>query len=230
MRASAVVVAAGAGQRMAMNLRKQYLTLGGIPVLVRSLQLFLDHPSVGEVVAVIPPGEAGIVEELLRPYFPPQKVRLVDGGADRSESVDRGLKALEEEAELVCIHDAARPLASAGLLDRLLNAAARWGAAVPVLELSDTVKEIDGAGFILSTPDREKLRLVQTPQVFKRDIIIEAYRNSAAAVLNATDDARLVELSGRAIKTVPGEAENLKITRPLDLKLATLLLEGKENR
>lgn len=230
MRVSAVVVAAGAGQRMAINLRKQYLSLGGVPVVVRSLQLFLDHPAVKEVVAVIPPGEAGIVEELLRPYFPPQKVKLVDGGASRPESVDRGLKALEEETELVCIHDAARPLASAGLLDRLLSTAARWGAAVPVLELSDTVKEIDGAGFILSTPDREKLRLVQTPQVFKRDIILEAYRNSAAAALNATDDARLVELSGRAIKTVPGEPENIKITRQLDLKLATLLLEGKETK
>jgi len=230
LKAAALVAAAGAGLRMEAATRKQYLMLEGLPVLVHSLNLFLRHGAVTEIIVVIPPGEADQVGGFLESYCSLQKVKLVEGGASRQESVSRGLCALTAEAELVCIHDAARPLASAGLLDRLLEAAARFGAAVPVIKLNDTVKTVDNEGFVLSTPQRERLRLVQTPQVFRRDLIIRAYEEARKKSAAATDDSSLVELLGKPVATVPGENANLKITGPGDLLLASLLLKGASGR
>ena len=222
---TAIVAAAGQGLRMESVTRKQYLFLEKVPVLARSLNLFLQNSRIGEVIAVIPSGERSDVQNLLQPYCPIERIRLVDGGATRQESVGRGLDELPEQAALVCIHDAARPLASSGLLDALLGAAEEWGAAVPVLPPADTIKEVDRSGLIVSTPDREFLRLVQTPQVFKKDIITTAYSRAGEKGLQATDDASLVEAMGRPVKTVPGEAENLKITSPRDLDLASLIIK-----
>lgn len=226
MKTAAIVAAAGAGLRMKSATRKQYLSLEGMPVLFHSLNLFLEHPAITEIILVIPPGDADAVTGLLQPYCPPERIILVEGGPARQESISRGLKALSSEAGLVCIHDAARPLASAGLLDKLLEAAICWGAAVPVIALSDTVKEVDNEGYVLATPARERLRLVQTPQVFKRDLIMQAYAEASNNLAKATDDASLVELIGKPVMTVPGEPGNLKITSPLDLLLASLLLKG----
>ncbi len=237
MKAAAIIAAAGEGLRMKNAIRKQYLVLEEKPVLVRSLQLFLDHRAITEIIIVVPPGEQDAVSSLLQPYCQLEGIRLIEGGSSRQESVERGLKAVSEEADLVCIHDAARPLASADLLDALLDTASEeavssrgCGSAVPVIPLSDTVKEVDREGFILSTPARDSLGLVQTPQVFRREIILEAYRYAAAKNFEATDDASLVEAMGRPVRTVPGELNNFKITSPLDLMLASLLLKGAEDR
>ncbi len=226
MKAAAIIAAAGAGLRMKCAARKQYLVLEGIPVLARSARLFLDHPSFTEIIVVIPPGDDKVVRELLRPYISLDRLKLVEGGTSRQESVGNGLKAISAEAELVAIHDAARPLATPGLLALLLDSAAQWGAAIPVIQLSDTLKEVDAAGFVQSTPAREKLRLVQTPQLFKRDLIEKAYLTFQDAGGKATDDAALVELLGEPVITVPGEQSNFKITSPLDLFLASLILKG----
>lgn len=226
MKVAAVIAAAGAGLRMEAAMRKQYFTLGGIPVLARSLKLFTGHRAVTEVIAVIPPGEAEAVRVLLQPHLPSEQIKLVEGGATRQASVARGLALIAEDAELVCIHDAARPLASSDLLDRLIAAAARWGAAIPVLQPSDTIKEVDREDFVVKTLQRDKLRLVQTPQVFRLDLILEAYREAEKAGLTATDDASLIEMIEKPVKTLPGEAGNIKITKPDDFLVAALLLEG----
>lgn len=226
MNVSAVIAAAGKGLRMNSSTRKQFLILDGIPVLARSLQLFLDHDRVKEIVVVCPPGEKEETSKLLEPHCRPEMVRLVEGGATRQESVRRGIMALCQPAGLVCIHDAARPFASTQLIDKLLEAAALAGAAVPVVVPGDTVKEIDGGGMVLRTLQRASLRLVQTPQVFKGEVIAEAYRTAGEKAITATDDASLVEALGRPVVTVPGEESNIKITTPLDLALATLLLKG----
>lgn len=225
---AAVVVAAGAGERMGGGIRKQYLELEGRPILARSLELFLDHPSADEVIAVIPAGDEKIVRDLLRPHFAPEKVKLAAGGATRQESVGKGLEALTAESRLVCIHDAARPLASKTLLESLLEAAIHHGAAVPVITPGDTVKEVGRDSFILSTPARAMLRLAQTPQVFERGLIVRAYRKAAEENREATDDASLVECLGEPVITVPGERSNLKITTPHDLALASILLKGAD--
>jgi len=225
MSVTAIVAAAGQGLRMESATRKQYLFLEKTPVLARSLNLFLRESRVGEVIGVIPSGERTEVQNLLQPYCPIERIMLIDGGATRQESVEKGLEAVSEQAELVCIHDAARPLTSPGLLQALLAAAEKWGAAIPVLPLNDTVKEVDRGGLVLQTPDRETLRLVQTPQVFRKELITAAYRQARQLGLQATDDASLVEAMGRAVKTVPGEVENIKITSPLDLELAALFIK-----
>lgn len=229
MKVSVVVAAAGSGKRMG-GVRKPYLMLDGMPVLVRSLKLFTDHPDVVEIIAVIRPAEEGEASALLKPYREMEKVKLVPGGAARQESVREGLQALAEPSDLVCIHDAARPLASEALLEALLETAARRGAAVPVLPVTDTVKEVDPGGMIIATPDRSSLRLVQTPQVFRRELILKAYKKAGRALLKATDDSSLVERIGEAVYTVPGEDTNIKLTSPLDLKMAAWLLKGALNR
>ncbi len=226
MKAAAIIAAAGAGLRMKSAARKQYLVLEGIPVLARSVRLFLDHTAFTEIIVVIPPGDDKVVRELLRPYISLGRLKLVEGGTSRQESVGNGLKAISAEAELVAVHDAARPLATPGLLALLLDSAALWGAAIPVIQLSDTLKEVDEAGFVQATPAREKLRLVQTPQLFKRDLLEKAYLTFQDAGGKATDDAALVELLGEPVITVPGEQSNFKITSPLDLMLASLILKG----
>lgn len=225
MDVSAIIAAAGKGLRMENATRKQYLILDKVPVLARSLNLFLEHSRVCEVIAVIPVGERPEVQNLLQPYCPIERIRLVDGGATRQDSVSRGLEALSGQEALICIHDAARPLVSAKLLEALLEAAEEWGAAVPVMPLADTVKEVDVQGMILSTPNRETLRLVQTPQVFRREVITGAYRRARDLGLIATDDASLVEAMGRPVRAIPGEPDNLKITSRRDLDLASLLLK-----
>lgn len=226
MKAAAVIAAAGKGLRMGGAGRKQYLMLEGIPVLARSAGLFLKHPAVKEIVIVVPPGEVETVKELLQPFCSSEKIKFTEGGATRQESVGRGVAAVSASFDLICIHDAARPLASAELLDNLLAVAADHGAAVPAVPLNDTVKEVDARGLIVATPARENLRLVQTPQVFRREIILQAYEKAGGSGPVATDDAALVEQMGLPVFTVPGELSNFKITSPRDLILASALLKG----
>lgn len=225
MDVTAIIAAAGQGLRMASSTRKQYLFLEKVPVLARSLNIFLESGRIREVIAVIPAGEKAAVQNLLQPYCAVEKVRLVEGGATRQESIGSGLEAINSQPVLVCIHDAARPLASSELLASLLDAAEKWGAAIPVVPLSDTIKKVDREGLVLSTPDREALRQVQTPQVFKRDLIARAYSYARQNHIRATDDASLVEALNSPVVTVPGEKKNLKITSPLDLALAALLIK-----
>ncbi len=222
---TAIIAAAGQGLRMANSTRKQYLFLEKVPVLARSLNIFLESEQVSEVIAVIPAADKAAVQNLLQPFCPIERIRLVEGGATRQESVNRGLEAIKSRPDLVCIHDAARPLLSKELLASLLQAAQKWGAAIPVLPLADTVKKIDRDGLVLSTPERESLRQVQTPQVFKIDLITRAYSNASQNQIEATDDASLVEALKEPVVTVPGEVKNLKITSPLDLALAALLIK-----
>lgn len=226
MNAAAVIAAAGEGARMGGATRKQYLLLEGIPVLARSVNLFIEHPAVREIVVVVPPGEVEAVKEFLQPFCAPGKIKFIEGGITRQESVAFGMAAVSVEAELICIHDAARPLATTKLLGKLIGAAITEGTAVPVIPLNDTVKEVGNKGFIISTPDRAKLRLTQTPQVFRRDIIVQAYNNATELSLTGTDDSALVEQMGLPVFTVPGELSNLKITSPRDLILASVLLKG----
>lgn len=229
MKFAAVIAAAGKGLRMGGETRKQYLFLKGKPVLARSLQLFSNHESLEEIVIVVPADDLDSAAELLVPYIPSGiKIKYVRGGESRQESIENGLSELSAASGLICIHDAARPLASRQLLDSLLAAALVHGAAVPVVALNDTVKVVDEKCFITSTPPRERLRLVQTPQVFKRELIYEAYNNAKKIGLVGTDDASLVEHLQKPVATVAGELSNIKITSALDLALSSFWLERKK--
>jgi 2-C-methyl-D-erythritol 4-phosphate cytidylyltransferase/2-C-methyl-D-erythritol 2,4-cyclodiphosphate synthase len=216
---AAVVVAAGRGLRAGGDMPKQYRELAGEPVIRTSLRLFALHPKVALVQPVIHPddgarfGAAAAGLKLLAPVF---------GGATRQASARAGLEALAPlRPDLVLIHDAARPYASAALVSRAIAAVAATGAAVPVMPVADTVKSIDADGLIEGTLDRTKLRTVQTPQVFAYAPVLDAHRRAAASGLaDFTDDAALAEWAGLKVASFAGEPGNLKLTTPEDVARA----------
>ncbi len=230
---AAVIVAAGRGDRMQTSTPKQYLELQGRPLIVHSLEAFASVALVDRTVVVLPPGDRERFRQLVFPHLgdirPPQ---LVEGGAHRQESVFNGLSALPEdvtEDDLVLIHDGARPLITPELIARCIEGAGRRGACLPVLEPRETVKEIGGAGEVVQTIARQKLGLAQTPQAFSLRLIRQAHERARQAGLRATDDSCLAEMMGIRVASVAGDPDNIKITFPVDLALAELILKSRRN-
>lgn len=219
MSVAAIIVAAGRGVRMAAPRPKAFLPLGGSTVLARAVGAFAAHPRIGAiVVAVTDLREAGAAlgESGAR-------VTLVPGGAERQDSVRRALDALRE-GEIILVHDAARPLVPSWLIDAVIDAAERHGAAVPAVPVPDTVKRVAGDSTISATVPRDDLRLAQTPQGFRAAVLRAAYDDAVRLNLRGTDDASLVERRGVKVHVIPGSPRNLKITRPDDLALAEAIL------
>ena len=214
-RAAAVVVAGGSGLRVGGGVRKQYLHLAGKPVLLRAVLPFLHHPRISRVVVVLPPDDAANPPAWLSSLG----VRIVAGGAERGDSVWNGLRELEDEAEVVLVHDGARPFADRAVIDRVLDAVPAI-AAVPV---TDTIKEVDGDGTITGTPDRARLWQAQTPQGFPRAGLARAYAQARDEGVAATDDAALYERYVGPVRVVMGSYRNLKVTRLPDVAVAELL-------
>jgi 2-C-methyl-D-erythritol 4-phosphate cytidylyltransferase/2-C-methyl-D-erythritol 2,4-cyclodiphosphate synthase len=220
MHVAAIIAAGGRGLRMGRALPKQYLTVGGQTILERSLAAFDRHQQVQELIVVIPP-EALNSAEFVKPATS-KPVRFVAGGARRQDSVANGVDALSAEAQVVLVHDAARPMVSAELISRTIAAAASAGAAIAAVPVHDTVKQVTmegGVGFIEKTLPRETLFLAQTPQGFRRDVLdaVVALGREAA---DATDEASLAERAGYRVQVVPGDFDNLKITTEADLARA----------
>ncbi len=217
---AAIVVAGGRGVRAGGELPKQYRMIGGVPVLRRSLLAFTSHPDIQLVQPVIHPDD----ERLFQAAADALPIRTpVNGGATRQASVFAGLEALAADApEIVLVHDAARPFASAALISRAI-AAGRAGAAIPGLPVSDTVKAVDASGRVVETLDRGRLRTVQTPQAFAYPTLLAAHRKARAAGRDDfTDDAALAEWAGMAVGVFAGEAGNTKLTTAEDFARAEL--------
>ena len=212
---AAVVVAAGRGLRAGGGAPKQYRPMLGGTAIERSLATFSGHDGIALVQPVIHPDDQDVFRRssaafrLLAPVF---------GGATRQDSVRSGLEALAaHKPDIVLIHDAARPFASASLISRAIVAAAKNGAAVPVLPVADTVKTVDANGVVTGTLDRSLLRAVQTPQAFGFAAIVDAHRRALQAARDDfTDDAALAEWAGMSVATFAGEAGNIKLTTPED--------------
>lgn len=221
-RAAAVVVAGGAGRRFGGGLRKQYLALAGEPVLLHALRPFLAHPRIGQTVVVLPPEDAADPP----PWLATLAVDVVPGGAERGDSVLAGLRRVAESFPTVLVHDGARPLVGAAVIGRVLDACAGGAGAVAAVAPADTVQEVDADGWILRIPDRAALRLAQTPQGFPRAALLAAYEEARAGSFAATDDAGVFLRAGGRVRAVEGDARNLKVTRPGDLRLAEALLRG----
>ncbi|MDI3298937.1 MAG: 2-C-methyl-D-erythritol 4-phosphate cytidylyltransferase [Bacillota bacterium] len=226
-RAAAVVVAAGRGLRYAAGENKAFASVLGRPLLVYTLQ-GLETAGVGRYVVVVAPGEEErCLEEAIRP-FDLHPASVVAGGARRSDSVRAGLLALGREGglDVVLVHDGARPLASPELWRRVALAALRFGAAVPVLPVSDTVKRVAGERVEATVP-RSSLFLAQTPQGFRPEILWRAHGlDEADGRPDASDDAALVEALGWPVATVPGEPWNVKVTYPVDRFLVEAWIRG----
>ncbi|SHJ04292.1 bifunctional 2-C-methyl-D-erythritol 4-phosphate cytidylyltransferase/2-C-methyl-D-erythritol 2,4-cyclodiphosphate synthase [Desulfofundulus thermosubterraneus] len=221
----AVVVAAGRSERMGGGVNKQFLPLSGLPVLARSLGVFEEAVPVKGYVLVMAKGEVDRVTRLARREWGCRKLlAVVPGGERRQDSVRKGLEALPAEAEIVLVHDGARPLVGVEELVAVASEAARWGAATLAVPVKDTVKEAGTDGFVVRTLPRESLWLTQTPQGFRCSLLREAHQRAEAEKISATDDASLVEALGHRVKLVPGSYRNIKITTPEDLAVAEALL------
>jgi len=231
---SAILAAGGRGLRLGHSQPKQLLEIAGRPILERSVSLLHEHPDVHEVIVALP-------EELVQD--PPayllkasKPLRVVAGGVRRQDSVAAAFRLVSDRADVVVIHDAARPFASRGLIARTIAAAAESGAALAALEARDTVKAIrlapsDGEGlaraeeaelFVRQTLDRRSIFLAQTPQAFRREVL----RDALAVQDDATDEAALAERAGHAVRIVEGEASNIKVTTAEDLVIAEAIGRG----
>jgi len=223
MRTAAIVPAAGRGERLGPGGPKALRLLGGVPLLVHAVRALVQARSVDVVVVAAPPGDVVAVRGLLDDYDLPKEVEVVAGGETRQESVRLALVSLSEDVDVVLVHDAARPLVPPELVDAVAQAVrAGAQAVVPALPLSDTVKQVDENGNVVTTLDRSTLRAAQTPQGFRRSALERSYVAADGAI--ATDDAGLAELAGVAVTTIRGSAEALKVTHPLDLQFAEALL------
>lgn len=216
MRAAAVVVAGGSGTRLGGPVRKQYLEIGGEPVLLRALHPFLHHPRIASVVVVLPPDDVADPPSWLADL----PIAIVAGGAERGDSVFNGLTAVSADVDRVLVHDGARPFVSADVIDRVLDAEGGAIAAVPV---TDTIQRVDADGVIVDTPDRSTLWQAQTPQGFPRAALLDAYRRARADGVAATDDAAVFVRYAGPVRVVMGAHRNLKVTRPEDLPVAEAL-------
>lgn len=217
----AVIVAAGNASRMG-GIDKVMAELRGEPMILRTVREFQNCDAISEIVIVTR-------EDLILPISGLCKdmkkvIAVVVGGKSRQESVHLGLNALSEKVKLAAIHDGARPLISWNVIDRVVRAANTYGAAAPAIPVKDTIKVVEGR-VVKSTPDRATLFAVQTPQVFDFDLLRGALTKAKLDNLAVTDDCSAVEHMGMTVKIVEGDERNLKVTTPLDLKIAEMLLE-----
>ncbi|MBU2054583.1 MAG: 2-C-methyl-D-erythritol 4-phosphate cytidylyltransferase [Proteobacteria bacterium] len=225
MKTVAIIPAGGAGQRMGGRIPKQYLPLGGIPVLVRTLQVFQKSPLIDEIFLVAPEGDIPEVREAVAGKRGFSKVSVVvAGGAERQDSVRNALAHLREEHGIVLVHDAVRPFVSEELIRCVVDAAEADGAATVGVPVKDTVKEVHPAGWVIKTVTREGLWLTHTPQAFRKPIILAAHERAKKDGFHGTDDASLVERMGGAVRMVPGDCDNIKVTTPEDLALGEVII------
>lgn len=215
---SAIIAAGGRGLRFGTDHPKQLATLAGRTVLQRSLDAFVNSAVIDDIVVALPAALAADPPEYLRSRL--KSVIVVEGGERRQDSVRRAFDRVDRHADVVVIHDAARPLVTDAVIRRTVDAAFETGAAIAALRASDTVKRADAAGRIAETLPREQIYLAQTPQAFLMDVLRDALAMSA----DATDEASLAEQAGHVVQLVEGDPRNLKITTPDDLALAERLL------
>ena len=220
----AVIVAAGSASRMG-GIDKVMAELGGEPMIKRTVRTFQESDVISEIVIVTRPDLIVPIMGLCAGF---EKVKaVVAGGKSRPESVHLGLNALSNKVNLGAVHDGARRLITWQVIDRTVRAANTYGAAAPAIPVKDTIKTVQG-GIVKNTPDRESLRAVQTPQVFDFDMLRGALKKAVSEEAPITDDCSAVEMMGMSVKIVEGDERNIKVTTPMDLKIAEMLLEEME--
>ncbi|AHM55464.1 2-C-methyl-D-erythritol 4-phosphate cytidylyltransferase IspD [Peptoclostridium acidaminophilum DSM 3953] len=222
---SVVIVGAGKGKRMKSDINKVYLRVAGKPVLQLTIEKFMSMDEIDELVVVISRDDEEIFGEMQRSIYISKPLKIAYGGAERRDSVYNGLRLVDTACDVVLIHDAARPLVDKADAIKSIECARENGACALAVRVKDTVKIADDEGFVESTPERDKLWAVQTPQTFKYKLIMEAYRRSIEEGLMATDDCMMAESAGFRVKLVEGSYENIKITTPEDMLFAKEILK-----
>jgi len=221
-----IIVAGGAGKRMGGEQAKQYLLLGGIPILMRTIERFLSLTLPSQtIVLVVPPFDMDYVErEIISPAGLCDVVKIVPGGEKRQDSVWNGLTMTGGDEDITLIHDGVRPFVTERIIMNTVEEAAKSGAAIAGIPVSDTVKRVNNAGTIFSTVDRSGMWLAQTPQAFQTHLIMKAYESAVREGYTGTDDASLVEKRGHTVTLVYGSRINIKITTPEDIRFGEWLL------
>ncbi|PIE62976.1 MAG: 2-C-methyl-D-erythritol 4-phosphate cytidylyltransferase [Desulfobacter postgatei] len=230
----AVIVAGGKGLRMQSTVKKQFIELEGVPVIVRTLSAFDAHFRVNEIILVVPEQDLDFIRnDLLHRFSFSTPLHIIQGGVTRQDSVGNGVdKALKicarPETTFVLIHDGVRPFVGENLIDRCLDGALKNGACIPALGILDTVKKVDHNGRIICTLDRDGLFRAQTPQVFRLDLIIKAVSHAWNTGFSGTDEASVCEHAKIPVAMVDGGPFNIKLTAPQDLIFAGILIRAKE--
>lgn len=228
---SVIVVAAGSGERFGGGENKVFAKIGDQPLFLVALQLFVNREDVAETILVVSPADMEQMKSKFGANLGFMGVRLVEGGVRRCDSVARGLAAVNDAAKFVCVHDAVRVCVAAEWIDAVYHAAVKNGAAVPVCPVTATLKRVGKDGVVQETVPREGLYMAQTPQVFRTDILKQAYDALAAGSLKVdaeeavTDDAQVVSAAGHTVYAVDGDPRNLKITTRGDLSLVAALIK-----
>ncbi|NLK97596.1 2-C-methyl-D-erythritol 4-phosphate cytidylyltransferase [Defluviitalea saccharophila] len=223
-----IIPAAGKGKRMGTQMNKQYLELGGKPIIVHTIEKFDQSPRIHEIIIVTSKEEMEYFKkEIVSKYHFNKPLKVVAGGKERQESVYNGLKNISPEAEIILIHDGARPFVSLEEIEKSVEGAREYGSCVIGVRVKDTIKICNEEGYIESTPRREGLWAVQTPQSFQTSIILEAHKKAEEDHFLGTDDATLVERLGYPIKILEGGYQNIKITTPDDLTIGEVILSKR---
>ena len=220
-----IIVAGGGGTRMGGSRPKQFTMLGGLPVLAHTINNFAGALPGAEIVVVLPAAHADFWKDFAA-RFDIAAHTVTTGGDERFHSVKNGLKALKHDPELIAVQDGVRPLASHGMIRRAVAAAAEHGTAIPVVEAVDSYRETDGTASRIV--DRRRLRIVQTPQVFRKDLLRRALTSAAERGYSFTDDCAAVESLGTIVKATHGSYQNIKITTPEDILVAEALLTRED--
>ena len=223
---SAVILAAGSSERMGFD--KLFCLLGEKPVLARTIYAFEKSPSVDEIVIVTKAEQIERMADLCKEYGFQKVSAVVCGGSTRMESALAGVSAVSADSDWIAVHDGARPFVTEDLIQRTLEAAIQYYAAVPVVKSTDTLKLIREDGFVSGTVDRNAVVRVQTPQIFSADLLKGALSDAVSKGLLYTDDSAAVERMGIQVHTVAGSEDNIKLTRPLDLEIAKMIVEQEQ--
>ena len=225
-----IVPAAGSAVRMGLGYSKAYLDITGLPLLTRTLKALLNNDHLDMVTAAVRPDEVDLCKrEVIKKYRLEDQVTIIGGGDERQQTVWELLSGIPADRDIVLVHDGARPFVAGQLVNEVLSAAVKWGAAIAALPATDTVKLSEDSGeTVSSTLSRKSVYLVQTPQAFHRDVLIAAHRRARKENYQVTDDSSLVEWNGHPVRIVPGDPGNIKITTLEDLEHAKWILSSRE--
>jgi len=223
----AIILAAGQGKRMKAGMNKQFLRLAGKTILEHTLCAFDGSEEVDGYVVVAHETELEYVKKTYQSAVHPKLIKIVSGGKERQDSVYEGLKALPDACEYVLIHDGARPFVSNEVITRTLESAIRNGSGVAGVGVKDTIKQCDENGIVIRTIPRSSLWSVQTPQTFRKDLIIQIYEKAFSVNYYGTDDASLAEFCGEKVQMVEGDYDNIKITTQEDLAIGENILKRR---
>jgi 2-C-methyl-D-erythritol 4-phosphate cytidylyltransferase / 2-C-methyl-D-erythritol 2,4-cyclodiphosphate synthase len=228
LKAAFVIAAGGTGTRMNAGVPKQFLEIAGKPILCHTIEAITALAAVDQIIIALPAEHIPQAEAILKRQPLRVNVQCVCGGANRQESVRNGVRYTHPETDIILVHDAVRPLCNLEMMERVLKAAWDSGAAVPGLPATETIQRVSRKGRVLATPPREELYAIQTPQAFHAAVLRAALDRAHEEGFIGTDESSVVRWAGHPVLVVPGSPDNIKITRPLDLDIATLIFSKRQ--